>query len=328
MVIGAPLEIVIASGKGGTGKSTVSSSLILYLYRKGYKIVAADADAEAPNLHLLFNVSSWDRVDEYSDAYIAEIDYSRCDMCGECVNVCPFDAIKIVDGKYFIDPTICEGCSTCSLACPRKAIRRRRVVRGRVMVGRTEYGFPIVSASIEPGRPNSGKLVTEVKNRAREIAGRESIIVLDAAAGIGCQVISAFTGASLAILVAEPTPAGLSNLIRVHEIAKHFNLPSALIINKSDLDEDYAEKIIRYAEEENIDFLGAIPYDNTVPLSMTYMKPVTEFSPDSPASKALMKIFDVVEERIIRDFDRWRRAHKPSKPSIYRPILIKPGEII
>lgn len=132
------------------------------------------------------------------------------------------------------------------------------------------------------------------------------------------------TGASLAILVAEPTPAGLSDLKRVHEIAKHFNMPSALVINEADIDEEYIRKILEYAKEENIDFLGKIPYDNAVPESMAHMKPVTEFSPEFPASRALFSLMDVVEQRIRRNVNRWRVLYKPSKPTGYKPILIKP----
>jgi len=121
-----PLEIVIASGKGGVGKNTLSATLILHLHNKGYEVVAADTDSEAPNLHLLFGVNSWDSTEEYNDAHIAEIDYSKCDSCGKCIEACQFNAIKLLNGKYVIDSTIYEGCYTCSIVCPTKAISRRR----------------------------------------------------------------------------------------------------------------------------------------------------------------------------------------------------------
>jgi MinD superfamily P-loop ATPase len=321
------LEIAVASGKGGVGKSTVSSTLLLYLKKRGYDVIGIDADADAPNLHLIFGIKEWEKEEIYSDAWVSEIDYSKCDNCGICFSVCPFGAISLKEGRYSINPVICEGCLTCSLACPQKAIKRKRTNRGIIKFSRTSYGIPLWSSELSPGRPNSGKLVTELKNRAKEMSGEGTITVVDCAAGIGCQVISSLSGASAALLVAEPTPASLSDLKRIHTIAKQFSLPSALIINKHDINEEFVAEILKYANEENIDVIGMIPYDDHVPIAMAEMKPLVEVYPEAPASRALMEIAEKVEDRLVKNWEEWSKSHRPSKRLKYEPIIIKPSQM-
>ncbi|MCD6085162.1 MAG: ATP-binding protein [Desulfurococcales archaeon] len=321
------IEVAVASGKGGVGKSTVAASLAIHLSKQGYSVVLADADAEAPNAHLVLGINSWNEVRSYSEGYIARIDYSKCTGCGRCAEVCAFKAVKYIGGRYVISELTCEGCLTCSLVCPESAISRTRVVAGEVrIVRRTRWGFPLVSSLLTLGRPNSGKLVTEVKNTARNLATDDSIIIIDSAAGIGCQVIASLAGAHMAVLIAEPTPASFSDLKRVHAVAKHFGIPSALIVNKSDINPDYTEVIIEYAKKEKIDFLGTIPYDEDISKSLSLLKPPTEAFPQSPASKALMNIAGVFEERVLRYWSRWRYEFKPPEARPYVPIIIKPSE--
>ncbi len=321
------MELVVASGKGGVGKSTVAASLAIVLARHGYRIVAADADAEAPNLHLVLGVEEWDTVEDYHEGRIAYIREDLCTRCGVCAEVCPFDAVEVgEDGVYRINPWICEGCLTCSLACPDKAIRYRfRVKAGELRVAeKTRYGFPLVSAEITPGRPNSGKLVTEVKNRAKAILGGDGVLLVDAAAGIGCQVISSLTGAHIAVLVAEPTPASLSDLKRIHLLTRHFMAAPALVINKYDLDDDYREALLEYARENNIPVLGMIPYDESVPKAMAETRPVIEAYPESPASKALSMIAEKVARDIVPEWRRFWAKYRPRRPEPYIPIIESP----
>ena len=321
------IEVAVASGKGGVGKSTIAASLAIYLAKKSWDVVLADADAEAPNAHLILGVDSWDEVRDYSEGYIARIDYSKCDSCGKCAEACAFRAVKSIGGRYVINEFTCEGCLTCSLVCPRHAISRIRVTAGRLRVmRRTEWGFPLISALLSLGRPNSGKLVTEVKNIARSLASTNSVIIFDSAAGIGCQVIASLAGANAAILVAEPTPASFSDLKRVHSVTKHFGIPSALIINKYDINPEYTRVIIEYAKKENIDVLGTIPYDDHAPKALSLMKPLTEVFPDAPASKAITEIARAFEERILRNWESWRRKFRPPEVKPYTPIVIKPSQ--
>ncbi len=318
------IEIVVASGKGGVGKSTVSSSFIYHLHLNGRKVVAVDADADAPNLHLIFGVREWRQEREYREGWVARIDYGRCDDCGICARECPFKAISLAGGKYVINEVICEGCLTCSLVCTRRAIYRVRATAGKIRWGVTPYGFPIVGAELTVGRPNSGKLVTEVKALAREVGGQDAVYVVDAAAGIGCQVVSSLAGANGVVLVAEPTPASFADMKRMHRLAKHFMLPSALIINKADINPRFVGTILEYAKNENIDFLGEIPYDDTVPKSMTKMRPLLDTYPNSKAGKALRELAYVFEERVVNDWWNWFRKYRPAKPEPYRPVIIKP----
>jgi len=318
------LEVAVASGKGGVGKSTISATLALHLHRAGWDVVAADADADAPNLHIVFGLDEWGEVREYSEGYVARIDYGKCTNCGVCADVCPFKAVSFKGGRYVINSLICEGCVTCSLACPERAISRVRHPTGVLRTGVTRYGFPLVSARLNVGRPNSGRLVTEVKNMAREVAKSSSVIVVDSAAGIGCQVVSSLAGANAVVLVAEPTPASFSDLRRVHKLAKHFMLPSALVLNKVDINPGLSRSIREYALREGIDILGEVPYDDAVPKSMSLRMPVVEAFPNSRASKALIRIAEEFERRVVRGWRDWFRRFKPRKPEPYRPIIIKP----
>ena len=321
------IELVVASGKGGVGKSTITASLAILLSRMGIKLVVADADAEAPNLHLVMGETRWDKILPYYEGRVAEIVEEKCIRCGECLKACPFDAISVIDGKYVINKWICEGCYTCSFVCPTKVIRfKRSMITGYIRVRvRTRYGFPLVSGEITPGRPNSGKLVTEVKNTAKQIGGPESYVLIDAAAGIGCQVISSIAGSHGVIIVAEPTPASFSDFKRMYKLTRHFGIPAGLVINKYDLSTEYADNIRKWAVENKVDYLGGIPYDENVAHSIASMKPVIEAYPDSPASKAIIEIAERVAW-ILENFEDWRLKYLPEKIEPFIPIVIKPGK--
>ncbi len=282
-----------------------------------------DADADAPNLHLVLGTGErWDWEEPYSDAMVAEIVPERCTGCGVCREVCPYGAVYVEDGSYRINRVICEGCLTCTLACPEKgAIRRRRVESGRIMGVSTPYGFPLVSASLNPGRPNSGKLVTEEKARARRMG--PEIVVVDSAAGIGCQVVSSLAGADAAFLVVEPTPASFGALRRVLKLTRHFSQPAGVLINKVDMNPGFSDEIREFARGENLDLVGEVPYDDAVPRSMALMRPVFEVFPDSPASKALIEAAERVAD-ILEDWEGWYARFRPRRPEHYVPIIIKP----
>jgi len=321
-VLKGQVELVVASGKGGVGKSTLTAVLAVELARAGFRLVAADADAEAPNLHISLGVRMWDEVEPYYEGKVAFIRRDKCTDCGICAEVCPFGAVEVRDGHYYINEWICEGCLTCSLACPPKAIRYRfRVRAGEIKVATTPYGFKLVSGELVPGRPNSGKLVTEVKNRAKAMLGKEGLLLIDAAAGIGCQVISSLTGAQLALLVAEPTGASLSDLKRIHKLTKHFMIAPMLVINKYDVNEKYRRVLEEYAEANNIPVLGLIPYDDHVPKALTIRKPLNEAFPDSPAARAMTSVAKVLAEEVLPNWRGWWAKYRPRRPEPYIPII-------
>ncbi|ASI98621.1 nucleotide-binding protein [Thermococcus celer] len=294
------MQVAIASGKGGVGKSTVTASL-LYLLKDEYRLVAVDADADAPNLGLLLGVGEWEEERELIGAKVARINAESCVRCGICAERCPYDCIKVIDGDYVVNELTCEGCNVCGLVCPVPGtITLEEVRSGIVRKAMTRYGFPLVSAQLDVGRPESGKLVTKEKEWAKSLMrelGLEHMIV-DSAAGIGCQVIASVGGADLTILVAEPTPASLSDVQRVYRVVQHFRQPAHLIINKADLNPGFTA-LREWAEAEGIPILGEIPYDRAIPESMGMLKPFVEAFPDSKAADAMRAIAERVKEEIL-----------------------------
>lgn len=294
------VQIAIASGKGGVGKSSVAASLI-YLLKDEYSLIAVDADADAPNLDLLFGVEKWEEEKELVGAKVARINTTTCVRCGICAERCPYDCIKIVDGNYVVNELTCEGCGVCKLVCPVEGtITLEEVRSGIIRKTTTKYGFPLISAQLDVGRPNSGKLVTEEKEWAKRIMKEQNLehMIVDSAAGIGCQVIASLGEADVALLVAEPTPASLSDVKRIYKVVQHFREPAYLIINKADLNPSF-RGLYEFAEEEGIPIIGEIPYDRAIPQSMTMLKPVVEAFPNSKASKALKEVAEIIKEQIL-----------------------------
>lgn len=295
------MQIVIASGKGGVGKSTVTASLI-YLLKDKYDLVVVDSDADAPNLHLLLGVEKWEEEKELTDTKVAIINQDRCVRCGICYERCPYESIKLVEGRYIVNELTCEGCGVCKLVCPvSETITLNKVRSGVIRKTTTKYGFPLISAQLDVGRPNSGKLVTKEKEWAKRIMEERGIdhMIVDSAAGIGCQVIASISGADVVILVAEPTPASLSDVKRVYKVVQHFKEPAYLILNKADINPGF-KGLYEFAEQEGIPILGEIPYDRAIPYSMTMLKPFVEAFPKSKASKALEEIAKAVEDEILK----------------------------
>ncbi len=294
------MQIAIASGKGGVGKSTVAASL-LYLLKDEYRLVAVDADADAPNLGLLLGVERWEEERELIGAKVARIKAESCIRCGICMERCPYDCIKFIDGDYVVSELTCEGCNVCGLVCPVPGtITLEEVRSGVVRKATTKYGFPLVSAQLDVGRPNSGKLVTEEKEWAKRLMGELSLehMIVDSAAGIGCQVIASIGGADLTILVAEPTPASLSDVQRAYKVVQHFRQPAYLIINKANFNPGFTA-LREWAESEGIPILGEIPYDRAIPRSMSTLRPFVEAFPDSKAAEAMREIAERVREEIL-----------------------------
>ena len=197
-----------------------------------------------------------------------------------------------------VNELTCEGCNVCGLVCPvARTISLKEVRSGVIRKATTKYGFPVISAQLDVGRPESGKLVTEEKEWAKRVMDELNLehMIVDSAAGIGCQVIASLGGADVAILIAEPTPASLSDVRRAYKIVQHFREPAYLIINKADLNPGFTA-LKEWAESEGIPILGEVPYDRAIPESMVLMKPVVEAFPDSKASKALKEIAGRMKE--------------------------------
>jgi len=287
-------EITFVSGKGGVGKTTITASFALLLNDLQRKILAVDADADAPNLRLILSNK------EISRAYIkatekAVINYEKCTSCGICIDHCPEGAIikSPNDNKIKIIPVFCEGCGVCNVACPEKAIDMMPYETGYYVHAITEHGFPIVTGHLKLGESGSGKFVYELRNKARSLAKEYNTeyILIDGPPGSSCTAIAAITGVNFVVLITEPTPASISDLKRIYKIVKHFRIPHALIINKADLSEKYRKYLYEFAENEKIKILGEIPLDKNIPKAIAHAKTIIEFSPDANASKAIKDIF-------------------------------------
>jgi MinD superfamily P-loop ATPase len=282
-------EVVVVSGKGGTGKTT----LLGYLASTIEKTVLADCDVDAPNLHLLVAPKILHR-EKFVGSKVAIIEGPKCTNCGKCVPICRYEAIKTVGNKMLvkvaIDAGSCEGCALCSRICPSKAIKMVDRVVGEWFISRTGFG-KMVHALLEPGEENSGKLVAMVKQKTRLTAKEENaeMILIDGPPGIGCPVISTLSGADLVIIVTEPTESGLSDLQRIVELSKGFGLTIGLVTNKADLNEDITRRIEEKASEENVRVLGRIPYDNLLAETMAQGRTVDKCVA-SPAIQAMDEI--------------------------------------
>lgn len=278
-------EIVVVSGKGGTGKTSISASFAVL---EGSDAIISDCDVDAANMHLLLGADFKTSEDFYSGE-TALIDEKSCTNCGDCFDVCRFDAIKVIDGQHRVDPISCEGCWYCSRICPTKSISMIPQKAGLLFRSNIKTGTKMVHAKLGFGAENSGKLVAKVKQEAKILALKENkeYVITDGSPGIGCPVISSLSGANLVVLVTEATVSGLHDLKRVYKLLKTFNLKAVCIINKFDLNSEMSQEIEKFLENEGVKVVGKLPYDETFTKAMAVAKPIVEFEPDSAISKQL-----------------------------------------
>jgi MinD superfamily P-loop ATPase len=272
-------EIVIISGKGGTGKTSITAS---FAYLGGNNIVAADCDVDAADMHLLLQPDFAKSEDFYSGV-IANINQDKCTQCGKCAEVCRFNAIPIINEQYIIMPLNCEGCGYCARVCPTEAITMEEQNVGKWHISETKVGNTLVHARLGIGAENSGKLVAKVKNEAGRIAkesGKDFVLV-DGSPGIGCPVVSSLSGADFVVLVTEPTVSGIHDLKRVYELVNKFKIKAGCIINKSDLNLQISDEIERFLRKENIIHISNLPYDDTFTMAMTNGQTIVEYNDNS-----------------------------------------------
>jgi len=277
------MKIVVASGKGGVGKSMLASALIL-LFSKEKKVVACDCDVDAPNLGLWLGITEYDTKEKVSTSEKAFIDKKKCIRCGKCKEVCNFRAIEKKNDEFEVNPFLCEGCGACKLVCPVNAIKIKPVKNGEIRVNKTKYNFPLISGKLYVGETGSGKIVEELKRKTEEFS--YDIAIFDSPAGIGCPVIASVRGTDYAILVTEPTPSGFSDLKRILEIVNHFQIPYGIVINKYDINQKVSEEIEKWAKEK---FLGKISYDKKVIDCIVNLKPIIKS--DSKVVNEIDEIF-------------------------------------
>ncbi|MBT4033775.1 MAG: 4Fe-4S binding protein [Candidatus Marinimicrobia bacterium] len=269
-------EIVVISGKGGTGKTSITASFAVL---GGDDIVLADCDVDAADMHLLMEPHV-QQTEAFFSGAIAKIDPDLCTGCGLCEEVCRFDAIFEQGDKYVIDPMNCEGCGYGPRVCPEAAIDMFDANVGDWYKSTTRLGTPLVHAKLGIGADNSGKLVTKVKDEAKRLAIAEEkpILLIDGPPGVGCPVVAALAGADYVIIVSEPTVSGIHDLKRVQELIEKFRIRSGCIINKFDINLDVTAEIKEFLSNAGIDHISDIPYDTTFTKAMTEGKTLIEYS--------------------------------------------------
>ena len=275
------MKIVIASGKGGVGKSMVVSSLLI-LFSKKYKVLGCDCDVDAPKLDIWLGVKKHNIIKKVSTSEKAKI-FNQEGLDDKVIKICPFGAIEKKKGKYVVNQMLCEGCRACSFLYP-KNIRMVKVNNGEIRISKTKWGFDVISGQLYPGESSSGKIVYLLKEEAEKID--YEYMFLDSAAGTGCTVNASIKDSDYALLVTEPTPAAISDLKRVLFVVKHFGIPFSVVINKWNLNEKNTKKIEKMFEGR---IIGKISYDESVIKSLVNMTPVV-FS-KSKASKELNTLY-------------------------------------
>jgi MinD superfamily P-loop ATPase len=289
-------QLIILSGKGGTGKTSVTAAFAHLAAQRelASKIILADADVDAANLELVLKPQLREEQD-FKGGKVAVIDQDSCSACGECETACRFDAISHTNGLYVVDPIACDGCAACVYQCPSESITMHEQIAGKFYFSESRYG-PLYHANLFPGQENSGKLVTLVKQRARMQALDENreLVIVDGPPGIGCPVISAVSGASLALIVAEPTVSGVHDMHRVLQTVKHFGVRAMVCINKADIYPAGADEIEAHCRENRIETVGRIPFDLTVTSAMVAGEAVTAYRPESASSVAIAQIWEKV----------------------------------
>jgi len=296
-------EIVVLSGKGGTGKTAIASSLAALAERA----VLADADVDAANLSL---VLSAERIEDVP-FYAGESTVRQPEACGECYlcrNLCRFEAIGPDLG---IDAVACEGCGLCARVCPEGAIRMVPALAGRLFVSRTPYGT-LVHARLEPGEENCGKLAARVKERAREVAAGEGapLLLVDGPPGTGCPAIATLSGADLALFVTEPGVSGRHDLLRILDLARHFGVPTAVVVNRWDVSPEMTRRIEEDCARAEVPVVGRVPFDRGVVEAVVRGVPFVTAG-DGPAAQAIRKVRDRLRDVAMPRPGRARRAAAP-----------------
>jgi len=277
-------QLTILSGKGGTGKTTITASFAVL----AKNAVLADCDVDAPDLHMLLHPEVI-KTQEFKGSKVAVVDKTKCVNCGVCREKCRFDAIT-EDIK--VDPIACEGCGVCAAICPEDAITLAERVSGYAYISKTNYGF-MAHALLIPGEANSGKLVTLVRQNARILSEKESsdLIIIDGPPGIGCPLIASVTGIDAGLVVTEPTMSGIHDLKRALRLLEHFNVTPFVCVNMYDINRDNTKKIMHFCKESNIEIAGRIPFNPKVTEAMVNGKTIIDYSPESDVAKEIEVIW-------------------------------------
>ncbi len=271
-------EVVVISGKGGTGKTSLTASFAVL---GGADLVVADCDVDAADMHLLLE-PDMEKAEDFYSGELAVIDSETCTACGRCEEVCRFNAIEAGQDSYRVDHLSCDGCGYCARICPVEAIGNIEQNVGQFYVSGIRTGATMIHARLGIGADNSGKLVARVKNEAKKRAEEQNreLVLVDGSPGIGCPVVSSLSGADYVVLVTEPTVSGVHDLKRVYQLVKRFGIKAGCIVNKADLNPAMRDDLKGFLEDEGIDLLAEIPYDENFTKAITNGKTVVEWDKD------------------------------------------------
>ncbi len=273
-------QIAVVSGKGGTGKTTITASFAAL----AQNISIADCDVDAPDLHILLHPKTA-KTQKFKGSKLAVIERTKCTECRLCQTSCRFSA---VDESLQIDPFSCEGCGVCVVVCPVEAISLQERISGYAFISKTKYGT-MSHARLNPGEANSGKLVTLVRRNARHIAEEENcdLILIDGPPGIGCPVIASVTGVDAGVIVTEPTMSGIHDLGRALQLLNHFKILPLVCVNEYDINRENTEKIVKFCKKNEVEVAGKISFDPAVTEAMVAGKTVVEHSPENIVSREI-----------------------------------------
>jgi len=280
-------QVTVLSGKGGTGKTTITASFAAL----AKNAIMADCDVDAPNLHMLLHPKIIE-THEFMGSKLATVDEAECIKCGICRDNCRFAAIT---EDIAVDPLSCEGCGVCAVVCTTGAAKLVERVSGHCYISETRYGL-MAHARLLPGQANSGKLVTAVRQNARTLAEKvkNGTVIIDGPPGIGCPVIASVTGVDLGLVVTEPTMSGIHDLGRALQLLMHFNVPPLVCVNMHDVNMENTGRILDYCKEKGVEVAGRTPFDRRVTEAMVKGETIEEYAPRSAVAKAIA--------------DTWRRV--------------------
>ncbi len=293
-------ELVVISGKGGTGKTSIVASFAALAGQS----VLADCDVDAADLHLVL-APDVKHSEEFYGGKVSTIDPDMCTGCGICTESCRFDAIEksedsynLSNTLYKVDPIACEGCGVCKFVCPEDAVDLVESKAGDWFISETRFG-PMVHAKLGIAAENSGKLVALVKTNANRIASERGLdlVIVDGSPGIGCPVISSITGADLVLIVTEPTMSGQHDLARVSDLTKHFNTPAMVCVNKWDINADVFNNIREWSEKQGLELVGKIDYDKSVTEAQIAGKSIIEFG-NGKVTSEIRQMWNVIKEKL------------------------------
>lgn len=284
-------EIVVISGKGGTGKTSLTASFAMM---GATDVVLADCDVDAADMHLLMQ-PDLDSSEDFYSGEVAYIEQANCISCGICMDVCRFDAVSVINDEYTITPLDCEGCGYCARVCPTETIINKDLLVGELFVSNIKTGSKMVHAHLGIGADNSGKLVAKVKNEAKALALKyqKDYVLVDGSPGVGCPVISSLSGANFAVLVTEPSISGIHDLKRVYELVKKFNINAGCIINKADVNIEKQAEIKQFLVDEGIEHIINLPYNEDFTKAMTLGQTIVEYK-----QKELTSLLEQAWEKI------------------------------